>query len=254
MRLAAEARLKAQTAAREPQSETDLRRLQHELEVHQIELEMQNEELQTALAANAAALERYTDLYDFAPLGYLTLDRTGTILAANLTVARLLGLDRSRLLGRRLALHLAEADRSVFHKFLETTFTSSLREGCEAAVPRPGAASRQVRFEAVVAEDGRECRAAVMDITERHWAEAERVRLIEELTHTLSEVKVLSGLLPICGYCKRIRDDKNYWQSVEHYIATHTSAKFTHSVCPECENKIVQPELEALLRRAGLKP
>ncbi len=228
--------------------------MQHELEVHQIELEMQNEELQTALAANAVALERYTDLYDFAPLGYLTLDRTGAILAANLTVARLLGQDRTRLLGRRLALHLAEADRATFQTFLETTFTSSLREGCEVALPRPGAAARQVRFEAVVTEDGQECRAAVLDVTERHWAETERVRLIKELTQSLSEVKVLSGLLPICGYCKKVRDDKHYWQSVEHYIITHTEAKFTHSVCPECERQIVQPELDALLRKAGLKP
>lgn len=253
-RRAAEARLQEQTADRPPPDETDLRRLQHELEVHQIELEMQNEELQAALAANAATLERYTDLYDFAPVGYLTLERAGTILAANLTVARLLGLDRSCLLGRRLAQYLAEGDRRAFHDFLETTFTSSRREGWEVAIPQTGAAPRQVRFEAVVAEDGQACRAAVLDVTERHRAEAERARLIVELTHTHSEVKVLSGLLPICGYCKKIRDGNNCWQSIERHIVTHTNAQFTHTVCPECERQIVQPELDALLHQAGLKP
>jgi CheY-like chemotaxis protein len=55
-----------------------------------------------------------------------------------------------------------------------------------------------------------------------------------ELSHTLSEVKVLNALLPICSYCKKIRDDKDYWQSVEGYITQHTDAQFTHGICPEC--------------------
>lgn len=254
LRRAAEARLQEQTATRPPPGEADLRRMQNELEVHQIELEMQNEELRASRDELAAALERYTDLYDFAPVGYLTLDRDGTILAANLTVARLLGLARATLPHRRLALQLAVGDRRVLHDFLATTFASSHREACEVALPQPGAAPRQVRLEAVVSEDRRACRVAVLDVTERHHAEAERVRHIDELTHALSEVKALSGLLPICGYCKKIRDDKNYWQSVEHYISTRTNAKFSHSICPECETKVVKPELEALLRKAGLKP
>ena len=65
-----------------------------------------------------------------------------------------------------------------------------------------------------------------------------------ELSHALSEVKVLNALLPICSYCKKIRDDKDYWQSVEGYISQHTDAQFSHGICPECYEKVVKPELE----------
>ena len=72
---------------------------------------------------------------------------------------------------------------------------------------------------------------------------AERVL---ELEKTLSEVKQLRGILPICGYCKKIRDDKNYWEQVEHYLARNTEAKFSHSFCPECYEKILKPQIDAL--------
>ncbi len=66
---------------------------------------------------------------------------------------------------------------------------------------------------------------------------AELEKTNDELRATLAEVKVLSGLLPICAYCKKIRDDKNYWQSVEGYISHHTAAEFTHGCCPDCYEK-----------------
>jgi CheY-like chemotaxis protein len=68
-----------------------------------------------------------------------------------------------------------------------------------------------------------------------------------ELSHALSEVKVLNALLPICSYCRKIRDDKDYWQSVEGYISQHTNARFSHGICPECYEKIVKPDLERFL-------
>jgi PAS domain S-box-containing protein len=75
------------------------------------------------------------------------------------------------------------------------------------------------------------------DITERKRAEAERERLIVELQSALAHIKTLSGLIPICSGCKKIRDDKNYWHQVDTYIAEHTSALFTHGLCPECVKK-----------------
>lgn len=238
-----------------PRTEADLRRLQHELEVHQIELEMQNEELRAARDELTTALERYTDLYDFAPVGYLTLERDGTILAANLAASGLLGLERATLLRRRLAGQITSGDdRLAFNTWLERTFLGGTPEACEVTLTRERAVPLIVRLEAVASADGRECRVVLLDVTERHRVEAERIRLIEQLTQTLSEVKELGGLLPICGYCKKIRDDQNYWHSVESYIAAHTHAKFSHSICPECEKKIVQPELNALLRKAGVEP
>jgi PAS domain S-box-containing protein len=81
------------------------------------------------------------------------------------------------------------------------------------------------------------------DITERKQAEAERVQLIRELQAALANVKSLSGLLPICSGCKKIRDDTGYWNQVESYIQRHSEATFTHGLCPECIKKYY-PDLE----------
>lgn len=67
--------------------------------------------------------------------------------------------------------------------------------------------------------------------------EAEREQLITDLQETLQEVRTLSGLLPICAWCKKLRDDEGYWKSVEDYIGERTKAEFTHGICPECTNK-----------------
>jgi PAS domain S-box-containing protein len=212
----------------------ELRRLQQELEVHQIELEIQNEELRDARAVTEAALEKYTDLYDFAPTAYFTLAADGKILAANLTGARLAGCERVRLLGRRFTQFLASEGRTDFGVFLQRVFSVKERMFFEVAWPQEGETPLAVRIEAVVSEDGRECRAVVLDVTERQRAAVERERLIEELQRASTEIKVLSGLLPICSHCKNIRDDAGKWTKIETYVTEHSEANFTHSLCPEC--------------------
>jgi len=76
--------------------------------------------------------------------------------------------------------------------------------------------------------------------------QAELAARVKELELALANVKLLQGLLPICCYCKRIRDDQNYWQQVDTYVADHSEAQFTHGICPECRDKIVKPELDRL--------
>jgi DNA-binding response OmpR family regulator len=80
-------------------------------------------------------------------------------------------------------------------------------------------------------------------VLELQGALAQRVRELEE---ALSRVKILQGLLPICSYCKKIRNDHNYWQQVEGYISDHSEAQFSHGICPECYALFVQPELDRL--------
>lgn len=80
------------------------------------------------------------------------------------------------------------------------------------------------------------------EITDRKQAERERERLILELKDALSKIKTLSGMLPICTSCKKIRDDKGYWNQIETYIKHHSEAEFSHGICPECA-KILYPEL-----------
>ncbi len=76
------------------------------------------------------------------------------------------------------------------------------------------------------------------DITARKREENERLKLIRELTDALAKIKTLRGLLPICASCKKIRDDRGYWQKVESYISSHTGAEFTHGICPECMRRL----------------
>ena len=72
------------------------------------------------------------------------------------------------------------------------------------------------------------------DVTESKRADDEREKLVTELQNALSEVKTLREILPICSYCRKIRDDENYWDTVEAYVGKHTSSRFSHSVCPDC--------------------
>jgi PAS domain S-box-containing protein len=81
------------------------------------------------------------------------------------------------------------------------------------------------------------------DVTRRKHAEEERERLVGQLQTALAEVRTLRDFLPICAYCKHVRDDENYWHSVEAYISKHTSTQFSHGVCPACYERFVKPEL-----------
>jgi two-component system, cell cycle sensor histidine kinase and response regulator CckA len=170
------------------QTDADTQRLVHELQVHQIELEMQNDELQKARDEMEVGFERYSDFYDFAPVGYLTLDREGTIQEANLAAANLLGIDRSRLLKRRLGLAVAAADLPVFNALLTRVFASKVRESCEVTLLKDGHSMVEVRIEAALASSGRECRAVLEDITEHKRAEQARFIL-----NKLESTGVLAG-------------------------------------------------------------
>ena len=91
--------------------------------------------------------------------------------------------------------------------------------------------------------------AVARDVTARKEAEAERDRLVGELQSALAEVKVLRNILPMCSYCRRVRDDDDYWHSVEAYIARHTHTRFSHGICPSCMREHARPEVEALRKK-----
>ncbi len=93
-----------------------------------------------------------------------------------------------------------------------------------------------------VAEINIQLSKAHQEIERRRKAEQERDRIIHEFKDTLSEVKTLKGFLPICSNCKSIRDDEGYWKKIESYIQDHSDAEFSHSICPECADKLY-PEL-----------
>lgn len=93
-------------------------------------------------------------------------------------------------------------------------------------------------------------RVRVRDREQRRLLEAQVQERTKELQKALNEVKTLSGLLPICSSCKKIRDDKGYWNSVEYYIGLHTDADFTHGICPECTSTLYPEVMEIRRKRA----
>lgn len=164
-------------------SEADVRRLLHELQVHQIELEMQNAELQEANLEIEALLEAYTDLYEFAPVGYLTFNRLGEVQKANLTAASLLGVDRSALLGRPFQPWVAAGSQLVFADFLAARFSLSESGSCELAMNPGGGTVQWIQMSASGSAAGSGCRVALLDTSERHRADLERQRTEAELHH-----------------------------------------------------------------------
>ncbi len=85
-------------------------------------------------------------------------------------------------------------------------------------------------------------------VVELQVALAERVKMLEE---ALSKIKTLHGLLPICSYCKKIRNDQDYWQQIETYVADHSQAEFTHGICPDCVEKHIKGQIEGIRKTRG---
>jgi PAS domain S-box-containing protein len=169
---------KRAVAAAMPKTEADTRRLLHELEVHQIELDMQNKELRIARDEAEELLEKYTNLYDFAPVGYFTLAPDGTILLVNLTGSVLFGVERSKLRGRNFGTVLAPDQRAGFKAFLNRVFSGAGEQTDDFRINRKEAIPRIVNIEARRAVNGLECSAIVVDISGRKWSE-EKVRVSE---------------------------------------------------------------------------
>jgi len=184
LRRAAEQRLRRGGAAPAPPAVRPSDLL-HELQVHQAELELQNEELRRAQGALEEARDRYVELYDFAPVGYLTLDRADRISEANLAAAALLGLDRSRLRSSSFRRYVAPADRERLAGHLLRVRLGDGSRGCELLLHPEGRdpfpALLTAERAAPAASGGGSVRCALADITERHRAEAERERRISEL-------------------------------------------------------------------------
>ena len=196
LRREAEERLRSRRAAGGgPQSDADRERLLHELEVHQIELEMQNEELQRAHALAEQGLTHYFELFDFAPIGYFRLNAQGVIGEANLAGAKLLGDARARLIGRRFPLFVHENSRVALATFLSEVFASESRQTCEVELPRESGPPAFVELTAMPAPGQEECLVGVVDITARRQAEAARESMEVQLRQSqkLDAVGQLAG-------------------------------------------------------------
>ncbi|GAA5512930.1 adaptive-response sensory-kinase SasA [Deinococcus carri] len=191
LREQAEAKLREHGPVAPAPAPQDPLALLHELQVHQIELEHQNEELRRALLEVEEARTRYLDLFDFAPIGYFTFDRQGVIQEANLTGCHLLNVPRERLIGRRFLVFVDPDSRSHFTALLKRVFESPEKRVGELRLLRQDGSLFWGQLE-IVAENlagtpGQHCRAAVIDITVQKQAQDEVMRLNQTLEQRVEQ-------------------------------------------------------------------
>ena len=173
-------------------TEPEAQKFVHELQVHQIELEMQSEELWQSRAEAEAGLEHYTELYDFAPMGYLTLGREGGISKVNLAGAELLGVERACLVGRRFGNFVDEPDKAGFKAFLGKVFASQAKEVCEVVLQNHRQRPLNVHITAKVAQDGQECRLMMVELTELRQTDSTQSAASCRRSQNLKETGVLA--------------------------------------------------------------
>ncbi len=188
-------------------------------------------------------LKEVEDLYNNAPCGYHSLDKDGMIIRINDTELGWLGYTREEIVGKMRIFDLytdegrAEFMRN-FPRFVETGYVHDLR----FEVIRKDGTTYPVLLSATAVKDSDGnylmSRSVMYDITELKKAEDERERLYRELLEAQGKLKVLSGLLPICASCKKIRNDQGLWDSIEKYVSEHSEAEFTHSLCMDCAKRL----------------
>ena len=164
LRRKAEEKLKMQERTM-PVLEADFKKLMYELQVHQIELEIQNEELRDASETAEIALKKYTMLYDFAPMGYFTLNSEGGIVELNFTGAEMLGDKRFSLINSNFKLFISEDSLPVFNQFFRKVFTSKAKESCEVILGYDKVTLCHVYMEGIVTGEDRQCLLSVVDIS-----------------------------------------------------------------------------------------
>lgn len=179
-------------------TEQDVRTLVYELQVHQIELEMQNEELKRVRAETEDALCKYTDLYEFAPVGYFTFDRHGTILEVNLAGAALLGVERCNLINKRFQLFVKPGCIPAFNTFCNKGLENNTKEMCEIELMKKGGSPAYVLLESGTFEgqEGKQCRTVITDIT-AYKHEEEKIHFVQTLLMATSKAEDMQSLLDI---------------------------------------------------------
>jgi len=172
-----------------PDSEADLLKSRHELQVHQIELELINEELTQAKEQAEVTSEKFAELY-YAPMGYFTLSKKNEIIDVNPTGAHMLGLDRQDLINRFFSLFVSDESKSVFDRFINEVLSSKTIQTCDLILNAKDRPVVYVYMNGLIKANNSQCQLIAIDITERKKTEKELQRLLSELNSTQTKLRV----------------------------------------------------------------
>ena len=173
--------------------------------------------------------------------GIIVGDLNEIIVLCNPAVEEIFGVPPGELLGKNLVDFMSEDSGEIIRAQTEERIEGK-RSKYEIEIVRPNGERRQVLITANPWKDENSnvigAYGIFRDITERKKLEEEREKLVKELQEALAKVKTLSGFIPICASCKKIRDDEGFWEEVEVYIRDHSEAEFSHGICPDCLQKL----------------
>lgn len=228
IRQSAEIQLKnSRNKDRPPNKEADTLKILHELEVHQIELEMQNEELRRTRDNAENLFQKLTTIYDFAPVGYFTLDNKAFISELNLSGARMLDMDRSALINKNFRNFVSRDSIADLNDFLKKVLASNVKRTCEIKLTRKSSGSIVLYLEGIVASNETNCLVSAVDITERHNAqvklqqsETRYRRLFESAKDGILIVNAANGkiidvnpfLVEMTGFSKEELIERTLWE------------------------------------------
>ncbi len=248
LRQRAETRLRSQkSAVRGAKSDVETRRLVHELQVHQIELELQNEELREAQQRLEESRDHYAAFYDFAPVGYVTFDAKGIIREINLTAADMLGAPRARLIGRPFHPFVAAEDLAHFLCHLRPCANPEERSSTEFSLVRKGCAALPIVMQSVPAcgaeKQGHHCRATLTDLSARRLAE-ETLRKGRDFTDAVLETS--GGLILVLDDTGRVLRFNRACEQLSGYSSEEIVGQVVWMLLPPEESAAVRGVFEEL--------
>ncbi|MBI3193550.1 MAG: PAS domain S-box protein [Ignavibacteriae bacterium] len=189
----------------------------------------------------------FEQLYQSAPEAIVILDNEDRVLRINREFARMFGYSQEEIAQQPINEIIVPESMRNESIFLTQTVAQGQVVSAEAVRKRKDGEFIHVSIlgTPILTENGQVGVYGIYrDITERKHREVERERLLNEIQDALGKVKTLSGLLPICANCKKVRDDNGYWNQIEVYISEHSSADFTHGICPDCSKNLYGDKLK----------
>ena len=187
---------------------------------------------------------RFRSVAQSAKDAIISADKKGIIVFWNQAAKQMFGYDKAEVIGRPLKILMPEGFRKAHQEGLEKHQHNSESLVIGQTIEVKGLTKAGIEFPIELSVSSWKAgedffyTGIIRDISDRKHIERERDQLIQSLQESLAKVKTLSGLLPICASCKKIRDDRGYWNQIETYIQEHSEAAFSHGICPQCINKL----------------